>query len=145
MPTRFQKCGLVAATIFAAALANGAYAETFDWRTHPEMVRDKALPAIAASLRSTLFDAASVTNFMLCYPPVKVKMKDGKPVRWTVLMSVNSKNQYGGYTGNQGMAAVFYADRPLSTISIGGPLDAKTLAGCTRVPDAEIQTLIQQQ
>jgi len=71
-------------------------------------------------------------------------MKDGRPVRWTIMMSANAKNRYGGYAGNQGMAAVFYSDRPVWTFSIGSTLDAKTLAGCSRVPDGEIQRLIQQ-
>lgn len=71
-------------------------------------------------------------------------MKEGRPVRWTVMLSVNAKNQYGGYAGNQGMAAVFYSDRPVWAFSIGAPLDGRTLARCERRSDAEIQGLIQQ-
>jgi len=130
---------------FVVAAPSGGSASDFDWTSYPEMSRERALPQIAASLRNSLFDAGSVTNFMICYPPVKVKMRDGKPVRWTLLLSVNAKNQYGGYAGNQGMAAVFYSDRPVWTFSIGGPLDTKTSAGCARVPDVEIQQLIHAQ
>jgi len=122
----------------------GASDPGFDWTSYPEMSRERALPQIASSLRNSLFDAGSVTNFMLCYPPVKVKLKDGRPVRWTLLLSLNAKNQYGGYAGNQGMAAVFYSDRPVWTFSIGSALDAKTLSGCDRIPDADIQRMIRQ-
>lgn len=137
------------AGVMAASLMSGpamAKDRDFDWTMYPEMAKDQALPKIAASLRNTLFDAGSVTNFMMCYPPVKVKVKDGRPVRWTVMLSLNSKNRYGGYAGNQAMAAVFYSDRPVWTFSVGMPIEAlggRALAGCERVPDAQIQRLIQ--
>jgi hypothetical protein len=134
----------VAAALPLAVAASPASAkEPIDWTAYPEMARERALPQIAAALRNILFDVDSVTNFMMCYPPVKVKLKDGRPVRWTIMLSLNSKNQYGGYAGNQGMAAVFYANKPVWTFSLQMPLDAETLAGCARVPDAEIQRLIQ--
>nr|WP_140404689.1 hypothetical protein [Sphingomonas sp. CDS-1] len=134
------------ATVALAVITTPASAKNndFDWTAYPEMSKERALPQIAAALRNTLFDAGSVTNFMICYPPVKIQMKDGRPVRWTVMLSVNAKNQYGGYAGNQGMAAVFYSDRPVWAFSIGGPLDGRTLARCERRPDAEIQRLIQE-
>ena len=118
--------------------------ENFDWTAYPEMSRERALSQILASLRNTLTDASSITNFMICYPPVKVKLKDGRPVRWTIMLSLNAKNQYGGYAGTQGMAAVFYSDRPVWTFSIQGPLPGNLLPGCSRVTDAEIQRLLAQ-
>jgi hypothetical protein len=73
---------------------------------------------------------------------VKVKFKDGKPVRWTVMFSLNSKNSYGGYTGLQLMAAVFQVDKPVSIVSTQmapfGPY-----RNCPRVSDAEIRRLIE--
>ena len=139
---------MVAASAGAMALvANhpaNAKEENVDWTVYPEMSRERALPQIVASLRGSLTDAGSITNFLICYPPVKVKLKDGRPVRWTIMLSLNAKNQYGGYTGNQGMAAVFYPDKPVWTFSFQGPLPDSILAGCTRVPDAEIQRLLTQ-
>jgi hypothetical protein len=133
-----------ALTLLFAGFLNPADAQKFDWTAYPEMSKEKTLPLIAASLRNTLTDAGSVTNFMVCYPPVVVKMDKGRPVRWTIMMSVNAKNQYGGYAGNQGEAAVFEEGKPVRTFASGMQLDAKTLAGCERIPDAEIQKLIQQ-
>lgn len=139
-----MRAAAIAGALAVAALSGHASAkgQSFDWTAYPEMSKGRALPQIAASLRNTLTDAGSVTNLLICYPPVKVKMKGGRPVRWTIMLSVNAKNQYGGYAGNQGMAAVFYSDRPVWTFSIGGPLDGKTLATCEHVPDAEIQRLL---
>ena len=114
-----------------------------DISDYPEMSQERALPQIASALHDTLYDVSSVTNFKICYPPAKMKFKDGKPVRWTIMLSLNSKNQYGGHAGNQGMAAVFYSDKPVWVFSIDMPLDRKTLATCTRIPDAEIQKLLQ--
>ena len=116
--------------------------ENFDWTIYPEMSHDRALPQIVASLRSSLTDAGSITNFMICYQPVKVKLKEGRPVRWTILLSLNARNQYGGYAGNQGMAAIFYSDKPVWTVSMQSPLPGNILGGCTRVPDAVIQRLL---
>ncbi len=107
------------------------------------MSQERTIPLIAKGLRDNLLDAGSVTNFSACYPPVKVKFKDGKPVRWTVMLSLNSKNSLGGYTGLQQMAAIFYADKPVSIVSTGMPPSSKQLAACTRVPDAKIRQLIQ--
>lgn len=144
-PTRRLTVAAGAAAL--ALLANapaGAKEETFDWTAYPEMSRERALPQIVGSLRGTLTDAGSITNFMICYPPVKVKLKSGRPVRWTIMLSLNAKNQFGGYAGNQGMAAVFYSDKPVWTFSIQGPLPDNISAGCTRVSDSEIQRLLAQ-
>lgn len=113
-----------------------------DLSLYPEINIDKSLPAIVASLRNTLTDANSITNFMACPVPVKIKFKDGKPVWWTFEISLNAKNRHGGYAGAQAMAAVVYVDKPVWTFSSLASLSAKTLANCKRVPDAEIQRLL---
>jgi hypothetical protein len=107
------------------------------------MSQERTLPIIAAGLRDSLLDPGSVTNFAACYPPVKVKLKDGRPVRWTVMLSLNSKNSLGGYTGLQQMAAVFSADKPVWIFTSGMPPSSKLLSTCTRIPDAKIRQLIQ--
>lgn len=122
--------------------APAAATESHDLAAYPEMSPERTLPALAQALRDHLLDASSVTNFSACYPPVKVKFKDGKPIRWTVMFSLNAKNSYGGYTGLQQMAAVFYADRPVSIISTG-MAPTQRFRSCPRVPDAEIRRLIE--
>ncbi len=114
-----------------------------DYLDYPEMSKERALPQIVAALRDTMIDATSITNLKICYPPSKVKIKNGKPVQWSFLLSLNAKNSYGGYTGNQGMVAVFYSDKPVWVFDMISALDPKTVAACTRVPDAEIQRLMQ--
>lgn len=134
---------ILGVTVLLTASAVNAQMEKPDVSVYPEMSKGRALPLIAKALRDDLLDAGSVTNFILCTTPVKVKWKDGKPIRWTFMVSLNAKNSYGGYTGAQGMAVTFYADKPIETLSMDAPLSAKYLAGCTRVPDAEIRRLIQ--
>jgi hypothetical protein len=136
---RTMIAALVVATLAGQASAKD---QNFDWAAYPEMSQERALPQIAAALRDDLFDASPVTNFKICYPPVKVKMRDGRPVQWTVMLSLNAKNREGGYVGNQGMAAVFYSEKPVWVFSIDGPLTGKLAEGCQRIPDAEIQRLI---
>lgn len=131
--------GAIGIALTGAVRAKGT---DIDISAYPEMSQERALPQIATALRDTLYDTASVTNFKICYPPAKMKFKDGRPVRWTIMLSLNSKNQYGGYAGNQGMAAVFYDNRSPWVFSLDAPLDRKTLATCTRIPDAEIQRLL---
>ena len=128
--------------LLTAPASASAESKPEDLSAHPEMSRERILPLIAKGLRDHLLDAGSVTNFSVCYPPVKVKLKNGRPVRWTVMFSLNAKNSYGGYTGLQMMAAIFYADKPLSIASTGMP-PLGQYKSCSRVPDAEIRQLIE--
>jgi hypothetical protein len=107
------------------------------------MSRDQTLPAIAQALRDYLIDAGSVTNFAACYPALKVKFKDGRPIRWTIMFSLNAKNSFGGYTGAQQWAAVFRPNRAVELISVGMPPGLGDYGKCTRVPDAEIRQMIE--
>ena len=130
---------MMAATQLGAAVAEK---KVTDLSAHPEMSQERTLPLIAAGLRDNLLDAGSVTNFSACYPPIKIKLNDGKPVRWTIMLSLNSKNSLGGYTGLQQVAAVFSAEKPVRIISTGMPPSSKLLSTCTRIPDAKIRQLI---
>lgn len=114
-----------------------------DPSTYPELSKEQTLPAIAHALRDHLIDAGSVTNFAACYPALKVKLREGRPVRWTIMFSLNSRNRYGGYTGSQQMAAVFRLDQPVEIISTGMPPGLGNYGTCTRVPDVEIRRLIE--
>jgi hypothetical protein len=118
-------------------------AQPADLTSYPEMSREHTLPAIAHALRDYLIDAGSVTNFAVCYPAMKVKLRDGIPVRWTIMFSLNARNSFGGYTGAQQMAAVFRPGRPVEIISTGMPPGLGNYGECTRVPDAEIRRLIE--
>ena len=118
-------------------------AQSGDVPGYPEMSREQTLPAIAHALRDYLLDAGSVTNFEVCYPALKVKFKDRKPLRWTIMFSLNAKNSFGGYTGAQQMAAVFRQGRPVEIISIGMPPGLGNYGQCARVPEAEIRRLIE--
>lgn len=131
---------LIALTALPSA-AGGAQAGNPS--SYPEMSMEQTLPVIARGLRDHLLDAGSVTNFAACYPAMKVKLKDGRPVRWTIMFSLNAKNSYGGYTGAQQMAAIFRADRPVEIVSVGMPAGLGVYGRCTRVPDVEIRRLIE--
>ncbi|MDB5581003.1 MAG: hypothetical protein JWR80_6179 [Bradyrhizobium sp.] len=138
---------LIGAAILGLSLpSQSAPAERppLDLSLYPEISIDKSLPAIATALRNSLIDPNSVTNFMACPVPVKVKFKDGKPIWWTFNISLNSKNREGGYAGTTGFAAVVYIDKPVWVFDALMPLSAKQLATCKHIPDAEIQRLIQQ-
>lgn len=130
---------LVQSTLWGAA----AGARPGDLSGFPAMSRDHTLPMIARALRDHLLDPSSVTNFAVCYPAMKVKITDGRPVRWTIMFSLNAKNSYGGYTGAQQLAAVFRADRPVQIVSTGMPPGLGNYGECTRVPDIEIRRLIE--
>ena len=95
MRLRAKTCAGLALLLGAGALppaAPASAAEAPDLALYPEMSRDRTLPALAHALRYHLLDPSSITNFSACYPPVKVKFKDGKPVRWTVMFSLNARN-----------------------------------------------------
>lgn len=140
MPTALNLMMLV---LLSAQPSTAAGAQAENPSSYPDMSREQTLPVIARALRDHLLDASSITNFSACYPPVKVKLKDGRPVRWTVMFSLNAKNSYGGYTGAQQMAAVFRPNRAVQIIFTGMPPGLGNYGQCTRVPDAEIRQLIE--
>lgn len=127
----------------SALLSAPSSAQTSAASTYSEMSREQTLPLIARALRDFLVDSGSVTNFSVCYPALKVKMRDGRPLRWTIMFSLNARNRLGGYTGAEQMAAVFRPDRPVEIISTGMPPGLGDYGTCTRVPDAEIHRMIE--
>lgn len=142
----------------AAAAANLAVvgshaAPPVDVSAYPELAPDALLPPIIAELRRTLKDPQSVRDFTLC-PPVKVKMKDGRPLRWSVLLSFNAKNSYGGYDGIKMFSAGFRQGRLISGVNsaqfnnnegFAGLVNnaiARKMAQCPIVPDERIQQMM---
>jgi hypothetical protein len=85
--------------------------------------------------------------------PVKIKMKEGRPVRWTVMLSFNAKNAFGGYVGRTYYAAIFNVGKPLRLVEIiGASADGlngliadgigKQMASCPRIPTADLRDLL---
>lgn len=143
----------VAALAAALALASPGYAQTAPYPlTFPEFQQDVMLPQIVDEMRRTLRDPGSVNDLTMC-SPVKIKMKDGRPVRWTVMLSFNAKNAYGGYVGRTYYGAIFYAGKRPSLTEIMAAnaegLDSlmskaieKQMAGCSRIPNVDLQRLL---
>ena len=139
-----MRIAVMSTLLVQSALPNaGVGAQAGSPSSYPEMSKEQTLPVIAQALRDYLLDAGSVTNFAACYPAMKVKFREGRPVRWTIMFSLNAKNSYGGYTGAQQMAAVFQPNRSVQIISTGMPPALGNYGECTRVPDVEIRRLIE--
>jgi hypothetical protein len=140
--------------LMAAALiwASASHAQTTpDPLTFPELQQQAMLPQIVDEMRRTLRDPGSVNDLTMC-APVKIKMKNGQPVRWTVMLSFNAKNAYGGYVGLTYYGAIFYAGKRPNLTEIMAAnaegLDSlisraieKQMAGCPRIPNANLQRL----
>ena len=120
-----------------------------DW---PEMAPDVMLPQILSSLKRTLKAPRSIRDFVFC-PPAKVKMKDVKPVRWSILFSLNAKNSFGGYAGVQMYGAIFKNGRLSNVVStqienntgLDGLINnmvAAKMVSCPAIPDEKIQQLL---
>ncbi len=145
-------CGLALAmavpTAAAATRPQQAMAEQ-----RPEISPEASLPKIFAALRRSLKDAASISDFALCPEPRKVKMKNGQPVRWTYMFSINARNAMGGYSGLQHFAAILYVDKPveITSVSMAGD-DAiaaltnqwieKDMAKCEFLPKPKLEALL---
>ncbi len=101
----------VALPLFILAPASGAAKDDpVDLSAYPELSPEASLPRIILGLRRFLKDTQSISDFALCVRPRLVKFKDGKPVRWTYLFSLNARNAMGGYTGLEPYSAILYSD-----------------------------------
>lgn len=141
--------------IAAVALLSGtsANADPIDPAAYPELAPDVLLPPIIAELKRTLKDPYSIRDLVLCRPE-KVKIKDGRPVRWSVLFSLSAKNSYGGYAGVKMYSAVFRDGRIAGGLSsaefendtgLSGLINsmvARKMATCPTVPDEKVQQLL---
>ena len=137
----------------ALSCASTSYAQTTpDQSALPELQQDALLPQIARAMRATLRDPSSVTDLTLC-APTRVKIRDGRPVRWSVLMAFNTRNAYGGYEGRTYYAALFNAGQPTRLDAIM-PANAQGLdslitrsighqmIGCPRVSDDRLHSFM---
>ena len=114
--------------------------EPINLPAYPEISFDRALPGIVDALSSLLSDPASISSFLACPVPVKIKLEQDRPKQWTFMFSLNAKNRMGGYAGATGYAAVVKSNNSVRVFSILAPLPDKN--GCKRIPDAEIQRLL---
>jgi hypothetical protein len=141
----------VTATIIATPAAP-ADAQKVDVTQFPELSAEASLPIIFKGLRRFLKDYGSISDFALCPEPEKVKMKNGKPERWTYRFSLNAKNAYGGYTGIEHYYATLYAKKPVDitkmTMDGQGGFDSlvnraieKQMAKCDFLPKARVEQL----
>ncbi len=130
-----------------------ASAETIDPNAYPELAPDVLLPPIIAELKRTLKDPRSVRDLVLC-PATKVKLENGRPVRWSVLISFNAKNSYGAYEGSKFFGAVFRNGRLSGRLvatqfgsddGLEGLINAavaRKMANCPTVSDEKLQQLL---
>lgn len=122
----------------------------------PELSPDALLPPILAELKRTLNDPYSIRDFTLC-EAAKIKLKNGKPDRWSVQFAFNAKNAYGGYAGVRTYIAVFREGRMASTIlssqfessdgleGLINSMVARRMATCPTVSDDKIRELMNSQ
>jgi hypothetical protein len=140
---------------FFSAFLGPARAAKVDPDGYPTLAAEVILPPIIANLKRTLPDPYSIRDFVLCRPR-GIRLKGGVPVSWTVMISFNAKNSNGGYAGIKTYYPIFRNGRISGDISSpsldrNDPFDRlidnaieKQMAGCPRIPDAEIQRLVQQ-
>jgi hypothetical protein len=148
---RYLPAALAAALMLCA---NPVHAkDAVDPAAYPELASDVLLPPILAELKRTQKDPYSIRDFTLC-PPRAIKLKDGKPVSWVVMLSFNARGSFGGYEGikiygarfrNGRVSGGITATELASNAGIDGLINnaiAKLTATCPMIPDATIQQII---
>jgi len=120
---------------------------------YPEVSEGALLGQILPKLKRAVRDPYSIRDFTLCSPR-GLKLKDGRPDRWSVFFSFNAKNAMGGYVGIETWMAVFRGGRlsgqltPTqiqSTDGLMGMLNRKLqreLEACAPIDDQRIQAML---
>lgn len=118
-----------------------------------EVSQSALLAQILPKLKRTLRDPYSIRDFSLCAPR-GLKLKGGRPDRWSAFFSFNAKNAMGGYAGLQTWVAVFREGRLSGQLiptqvqvseGLMGVLNRKLqreLESCTAVPDEHVQAVL---
>ncbi len=141
------------AALAAAGAAQPLAAQQPPAISHPEVSREALLHQILPKLKRTIRDPYSIRDFTLCSPR-GLKLKDGRPDRWSVFFSFNAKNAYGGYVGIETWLAVFRKGRLSGelirselhvTDGLMGVLNRplqREMEACSPIPDNQVQHLL---
>jgi hypothetical protein len=143
---------MLAALLCAGASPSHGQASS-DPATCAEFSQDALLAQIADAMHRTLRDPKSVDDLTMC-APIKIKLEDGRPVRWTVMLSFNARNGFGGYAGRSYYAAIFNAGKStrLTKVAEAGAeglaglltsATEKQMSNCPRVASADLQKHLQ--
>lgn len=112
------------------------------------------LEPILAELKKTMKDPYSIRDLRVCEPKVVPAFKypgagqRWEGAHWSVEFELNAKNGFGAYAGRRYFSAN-YKDGLLHHVGspdLGASLNGKLLAfteNCQRVPDAEVQRILQ--
>jgi hypothetical protein len=142
----------LAAVMMLSAIPAAAK-DAVDPAAYPELASEVLLPPILVELKRTLKDPYSIRDLTLC-PPRGIKLKDGKPTSWVVMLSFNARGSFGGYEGikiygvrfrNGRVSGPVTATELASNAGIDGLINsaiAKLTATCPMIPDATIQQII---
>jgi hypothetical protein len=148
---RYLPAAVAAALLLSAAPAPAK--DAVDTAAYPELASDVLLPPILAELKRTAKDPYPIRDFTLC-PPRAIKLKDGKPISWVVMLSFNARGSFGGYEGikiygvrfrNGRVSGPVTATELASNAGIDGLINsaiAKLTATCPMIPDATIQQFL---
>jgi hypothetical protein len=149
---------IIGGSLVLAASAAHAQAPTQAASSFPEFAPRAILIAIIkgmnAAIDGTVPDPRSMSDVILC-PPTKIKYSkaDGRPEKWYVAFSMNSRTRDGGYSGRIMYGALFRRDRLPEVLRIQAKTDeafdhlfnqmiAKTMKDCPIVPNEQLSALI---
>lgn len=120
----------------------------------PRAILIAIIKGMDAAIDGTVPDPRSMSDVILC-PPTKIKYSkaDGRPEKWYVAFSMNSRTREGGYSGRIMYGAVFRRDRLPQVLRIQAKTDeafdhlfnqmiAKTMKDCPMVPNDQLSALI---
>jgi hypothetical protein len=112
----FRAAAIVCVASLSTAFAAQAQRQPVSPDAFPELKPRAILIAIIkginASVDGTVPNPKSMSDMILC-PPTRIKYSsaDGRPEKWYVSFSMNSRTSAGGYSGRIMYGAVFRRDR----------------------------------
>jgi hypothetical protein len=149
---------IVAAGLVLAASAAHSQAQTPVEGGYPEFAPRAILVAIIkgmnAAIDGTVPDPRSMSDVILCPPThIKYSKSDGRPEKWYVAFSMNSRTRDGGYSGRIMYGAVFRRGRLPEVTRTQAKTDeafdhlfnqmiAKTMKDCPIVPNEQLSALM---
>ena len=120
----------------------------------PRAILIEIIKGMDAATDGVVPDPRSMSDVILC-PPTKIKYSkaDGRPEKWYVAFSMNSRTRDGGYSGRIMYGAVFRRGKLPEVLRIQAKTDeafdhlfnqmiAKTMKDCPLVPNEQLSALI---